>query len=102
VIVVHRFRVPVADRPGFAAVADPAVGLLSTRDGLLSLDFGVNLDDPTLWVLATRWADVGSYRRALSGYEAKVTIYPLLALVVDEPSAFDDPSDVGENRPRGG
>ena len=47
-IVVHRFRVPVADRPGFAAVADPAVGLLSTRDGLLSLDFGVNLDDPTL------------------------------------------------------
>ena len=53
-IVVHRFRVPVADRPGFAAVADPAVGLLSTRDGLLSLDFGVNLDDPTRWAPSWR------------------------------------------------
>jgi hypothetical protein len=101
VIVVHRFRVPAADRPGFETTADPAVRLLASRTGLLSLDFGVNLDDPELWILATRWVDVGSYRRALSGYESRVTIYPLLALVIDEPSAYDDPHEVGSNRPRG-
>ncbi len=100
-IVVTRFRVPATERPGFEAVAAPAVHLLSGKPGLLSLDFGVNLDDPELWVLATRWADVGSYRRALSGYESRVTIYPLLALVIDEPTAYDDPATVGENRPRG-
>ena len=32
---------------------------------------GRNLDDPTLWVLTTHWADVGSYRRALSSYEVQ-------------------------------
>jgi len=101
VIVVTRFRVPVADRPGFELTAAPALALLGAKPGLLSLDFGVNLDDPELWVLATRWADVGSYRRALSGYESRVTIYPLLALVIDEPTAYDDAAAVGENRPRG-
>ncbi len=101
-IVITRFRVPAADRPGFEAMAAPAVALLRTKPGLLSLDFGINLDDPELWVLATRWTDVGSYRRALSGYESRVTIYPLLALVIDEPTAYDDPVEVGVNRPRGG
>lgn len=101
-IVVTRFRVAEADRPGFTVVAEPAVEMLRARPGLLSLDFGVNLDDPELWVLVTRWENVGSYRRALSGYDSRVTLYPLLALVVDEPSAYDDASLVGQNRPRGG
>lgn len=100
-IVVTRFRVPLADRPGFELLAEPAVALLRSMPGLLSVDFGVNLDDPQLWVLATRWIDVGSYRRALSGYQSRVIAYPLLALAVDEPSAYDDPDSVGENRPRG-
>ena len=63
------------------------------------MDFGVNLDDPGLWLLATRWRDVGSYRRAL-GSANRVVLWPLLALALDEPSAYDEPEAVGQNIPR--
>lgn len=99
VIAVSRFRVAEADRAAFEAAAAPAVQLLSAQPGLLSIDFGVNLDDPELWVLATRWRDVGSYRRAL-GSSNRVVLWPLLALALDEPSAYDDADTVGQNLPR--
>ncbi len=99
VIVVSRFRVREVDRATFEGAAAPAVELLSAQPGLEGIDFGVNLDDPELWVLATRWRDVGSYRRAL-GSANRVVLWPLLALAIDEPSAYDDPDAVGQNRPR--
>ena len=49
-----------------------------------------------------RWKDVGSYRRALGGYESKVVVVPLLSEAVDEASAYDVPERVGENIPRAG
>jgi hypothetical protein len=36
-----------------------------------------------------RWRDVGSYRRALSSYDVKVTAVPLLSRALDEPSAYE-------------
>jgi hypothetical protein len=36
------------------------------------------------------WENIGSYRRALSPYEVKLTAVPLLSLAIDEPSAYDD------------
>ena len=98
-IVVCRFRVPQAERAAFEAAAAPAVQLLTAQPGLLGLDFGVNLDDPELWALVTRWADVGSYRRAL-GSTNRPVLWPLLALAIDEPSAYDDAEAVGQNIPR--
>ena len=98
-IVVSRFRVPVGERASFEVVAAPAVQLLSAQAGLISIDFGVNLDDPELWVLVTKWVDVGSYRRAL-GSANRVVLWPLLSLALDEPSAYDDPEAVGQNLPR--
>lgn len=98
-IVVSRFRVSELGRPAFEAAAAPAVQLLSVQPGLESIDFGVNLDDPELWVLATRWRDVGSYRRAL-GSANRMVLWPLLALAIDEPSAYDDADAVGQNLPR--
>ena len=47
------------------------------------------LDDPTLWVLTTRWDNVGAYRRALSSYDVKLQAVPLLSRAVDEPSAYE-------------
>lgn len=55
------------------------------RDGAV----GRNLDDPGLWVLQTGWDTVGSYRRALSSYQIKMTVVPLLSQAVDEPSAYE-------------
>ena len=63
-------------------------------------EVGRNVDDPGLWVLTTRWANVGSYRRALGSYEGKMHIQPLMVHALDEPSAYDDPARAGDNVPR--
>jgi hypothetical protein len=62
---------------------------LGEHAGFVRGTVGRAMDDPTLWVLETQWEDVGSYRRALSSYEIKATVVPLLSYAVDEPSAFE-------------
>lgn len=101
VIVLTRFRVPVPSADDFCDRARTAVAVLTTKPGLLTLDLGRNVDDPELWTLTTRWADVGSYRRALGGIESKMVVVPLLSEAIDEPSAYEAPELVGENVPRG-
>ena len=101
-IVLTRFRVPQACQSEFVEQAEAAIAVLATRAGFRSIDFGRNLDEAELWTITTRWDDVGSYRRALSGLESKMVVVPLLSLAIDEPSAYDDAERVGENLPRGG
>ncbi len=62
---------------------------LAAKPGFVGGSVGRAVDDTSLWVLTTRWADVGSYRRALSSYDVKVTVVPLLSYALDEPSAFE-------------
>lgn len=100
-LVVNRFRVPSRQQPGFQQQAETAVALMRTKPGVLSVDLVQNLDEPELWAIVSHWDQVGSYRRALGGYESKMVIVPLLSLAVDEPSAYADPADVGPNLPRG-
>lgn len=99
-LVINRFRVPELEVDGFLAQADEALTVLRDKPGLVSLDLVQNLDEPELWALVGNWADVGSYRRALGGFETKMAITPLLHRVIDEPSAYADPSEVGVNLPR--
>ena len=78
---------------------------LRLRAGFGTGVVGRALDDPTLWVLETHWDDVGSYRRALSAYDIRVSVGPILAQAVDEPSAYEVLDDGGtstlnEARPR--
>jgi len=94
VIVLSRFSVREADASEFVAQAEAAIAVLRGKEGLLSLDFGHNLDDRELWTITTRWRDIGSYRRALSGIESKMVVVPLLSRAVDEPSAYDDPGEL--------
>ena len=101
VIVVTRFEVAEADSVAFVAQAETAIAVLRRRDGLRSLDFGRNLDEPTLWTITSRWDDVGSYRRALSGIESRSVVVPLLSRAIDEPTAYEDPDLVGPNLARG-
>ena len=100
-IVLNRFRVPDGQRDAFLAQAHAAVALFNTKAGLESIDLVQNLDEPDLWALVTRWDRVGSYRRALNGFESKMVIVPMLSLAVDEASAYGDPGEVGINLPRG-
>ncbi len=101
VIVLSRFEVASSDVAEFLDQARAAVAVLVAREGCLSVDLARNLDEPTLWTITSRWRNVGSYRRALQGYEAKVAVVPLLSRAVDEPSAYEDHELVGENQARG-
>jgi hypothetical protein len=89
VLVVHRFRVEEPEAEAFRADVTKALRVLSGKDGYVDGRIGRNLDDPTLWVLQTRWENVGSYRRALSSYDVKLDAVALLSRAIDEPSAYE-------------
>jgi quinol monooxygenase YgiN len=88
VLVVNRFRAD-PDDAAFRADLEDALVLLSGREGFLDGSLGRNVDEPDLWVLVTRWRDVGSYRRALSSYDVKAGAVPVLSRAIDEPSAYE-------------
>jgi quinol monooxygenase YgiN len=87
-IVVNRFRAE-QDEDGLRRGLDEASALLAAKPGYLGGEIGRNLDDPSLWLLTTRWENVGSYRRALSAYDVKLTAVPTLSRALDEPSAYE-------------
>lgn len=88
-LVVTRHRVPAGRSEAFVSAARAALAALSARPGWRDGALGRGVDDADLWVLYTRWADVGSYRRALSAYDVRVTAVPLLSTAMDEPSAYE-------------
>jgi quinol monooxygenase YgiN len=88
-LVVSRFRVADDEREVFRGELEGAHALLAARPGYVDGTIGRNLDEPTLWVLTTRWEHVGAYRRALSSYDVKLGAVPLLSRAVDEPSAYE-------------
>ena len=105
-LVVTRLRAPSQDlvatdelRRGLLH----ALEILAGKPGHVGGEVGRNVDDPTLWVLTTRWENVGSYRRALGSYEGKMHIQPLMVHAVDEPSAYEvveEGTDLNESQPR--
>lgn len=99
-IVWMRLEVPESDADEFRSGASTAVDYLAGCPGADRVELVRSLDSPTLWAIASRWRDVGSYRRALGGYAGRMALMPVMAWMIDEPSAFDDPDDVGTNLPR--
>lgn len=87
--MVTRYRVVDGEVEAFQHQGAAALAVLADQVGYVDGVFGRNVDDPSLWTLTTRWRDVGSYRRALSGYQVKVTAVPLLSRALDEPSAYE-------------
>lgn len=86
VIVVNRFRDWGNQTAGDL---ESAHEVLRRQEGYVDGAVGRNVDDPELWLLWTRWAGPGAYRRALSAYDAKANAWPTLARAVDEPSAYE-------------
>jgi len=89
VLVVNRFRVPEGEAETFRRDLEAALEVLARQRGYADGRLGRNVDDPGLWTMVTRWADVGSYRRALSSYDVKVGAVQLLGRSIDEPSAYE-------------
>jgi len=88
-LVVNRFRVPAADGERFRADLTTARDTLAACRGYLGGEIGRNVDDPELWVLTTRWENVGGYRRALSSYDVKLHAVAILSRAIEEPSAYE-------------
>jgi quinol monooxygenase YgiN len=89
VLVVNRFRVGADEAAEFTDRAGNALAALAARPGYLRGELGRAYDDPEHWALVTEWESVGAYRRALGGFDVKVTATPLLAQSFDEPSAYE-------------
>jgi hypothetical protein len=88
-LVLNRFVVPPDTQDGFVERAHAALAALAERPGYVAGRLTRALDDPAYWTLVTEWDSVGAYRRALGGFDVKVNASPLLALSLDEPSAFE-------------
>ena len=88
-IAVARFDVPLASATDFRAELEGVRDVLAEAAGFIGGEVGQNLDEPTLWVLTTRWENVGSYRRALSSTRAKLEAIPVLARAIDEAGAYE-------------
>ncbi|MCZ4499362.1 MAG: hypothetical protein JWQ74_1915 [Marmoricola sp.] len=93
-LVVNRFRTNDVDADSLRADLEKALEVLGAREGFEDGRLGRNVDDPELWVMVTRWRDVGSYRRALSSYDVKMYAVQTLSRAIEEPSAFE-PVDPG-------
>ncbi len=88
-LVTNRFVVDEEASEAFTGRAHAALAALAARPGYLRGQLVRALDDPRHWCLVTEWESVGTYRRALGGFDVKVTAVPLLAESIDEPSAYE-------------
>lgn len=90
-LVVTRHRLPLAGYADVPAALDGArdvLAVLAEQPGYLRGWLARAVDDPDVLVLAHEWADVGSYRRALSAYDVKLR-WPFLLTADDEATAFE-------------
>jgi quinol monooxygenase YgiN len=93
VLAVTRFRFGTEEE--LPAAARALLTGLAAQPGFVGAALGRALDDPQLWVLTTRWAAVGAYRRALSAYDVKLAFAPLMGHVVDEPGGYEVVAEAG-------
>jgi len=88
VLAVIRYTVPEAQSQDFAKQAEVVLDTLAAQPGYLRGRLARSVDEPNLWAVVTEWEGAGFYRRALSA--ARMEMYPLMILMVNEPSAFED------------
>ncbi len=74
----------------FLARARCALELLTAAPGCHGGELGRAVDAPDRWVLVVRFASVHAYRRALSPFEVREHVVPLLSeALVDEPATYE-------------
>jgi hypothetical protein len=79
----------VVDAAKWKLEVKQAMTVLQARSGFVSGSVFHNADTPQRYLVKTDWLDVGSYRRALGSMEAKIGVWPFLANMRDEPTAFE-------------
>jgi len=104
VLVLHRFRVPESEAATFRVEIEEALAVLREQPGFGDGTIGRNVDDTELWVLQTRSAGPGAYRRGLPASHVKVRASAVPGRAIDEASAYeviDGGQEPNQARPRG-
>jgi quinol monooxygenase YgiN len=94
VLIVTRFIVPeeTPQRAAeFVAVAARLRTAFLARAGHVRTSLGRSLEDPTRWVMVSEWERVGDWRRALSSYDVRVEVMPLMSHAENEPAVYENP-----------
>lgn len=86
-IAIVRFR--TQDVAPLMVMLREAVAVLANHEGFLDARISRAVDDGELITVELAWHTVGAYRRALSAYDVKVQVVPLLSQAIDEPTAFE-------------
>lgn len=89
-LLVCRFTVADVDADAFATRGRRALQLLSAQPGCQGGVLGRAPDDPRRWVLTVRFDSVHAYRRAMSPFEVREHVVPLLSeAATGEPATFE-------------
>lgn len=86
--VATHFAIPAEQAELFQGQLQEVVDLLAVMPGCEGVELGRSPDDPSRWLLVSRWESVGAYRRAISSYEIKLR-QPVLSRATDEPSVYE-------------
>ncbi|MFI6498302.1 antibiotic biosynthesis monooxygenase family protein [Nonomuraea typhae] len=87
-LAVIRYSVPEAQSQEFLKQGQNIIETLQAQPGFLRGRLARSVDEPNLWALVSEWEGAGYYRRALAA--AKMAMYPMMILMLHEPSAFED------------
>ena len=92
-LLVCRFRIPSAEPQAveaFLARARRALELLTAQPGCRHASVARALDDADAWLLVAEFESVTAYRRALSPFDVREHVVPLLAEADPaQPSTFE-------------
>jgi quinol monooxygenase YgiN len=87
-LALIRYSVPPGQTEEFLKQARDIASVLAGQPGHVRGRVLRSVDDPDLWALVSEWEGAGFYRRALGA--ARMAMYPLMTLMINEPSAFED------------
>ena len=87
-LAIIRYIVPESQSQEFLKQSHAILDTLAAQSGFRRGRLSRSVDEPNLWALVSEWEGAGYYRRALSA--ARMAMYPLMTLMVNEPSAFED------------
>lgn len=89
-LLICHFAVDPAQAADFRTRAHRALGLLTAQPGCLGGQLGRSPDEVTRWVLAVRFESIVAYRRALSPFEVREHVIPLLSeALTSEPGGYE-------------
>lgn len=89
-LLICRFTVEPAAAEAFVSRARRALSLLTAQPGCLGGQLGRAPDEVIRWVLVVRFESVVAYRRALSPFDVREHVIPLLSdALTSEPGGYE-------------